>query len=147
MAHRKYLASVLVFLQFLCIGTLVLLNGILADNIAGIIIQGLAAILLSYAVISMKIDNLRISPIVKETAQLRIAGPYKIIRHPMYLSVLGYSLPLGLEKLTFINISTSLLLLLVLNIKLNFEENLLQERFPEYGEYKSTTWRILPFIY
>ena len=147
MKRRKYLASVLVFLQFSCIGIAILANGIMAQSWAGKVVQAMSAILLLYAVIAMKLENLRISPVVKENAEMRVSGPYRLIRHPMYVSVLGYTFPLTLHHFTLLNIVVSTLLLGVLLVKLNFEEKLLEEKFPGYTDYKSVTWRILPFIY
>jgi protein-S-isoprenylcysteine O-methyltransferase Ste14 len=41
-----------------------------------------------WSVFAMKIRNFNISPEVKTGGKMTSRGPYKIIRHPMYLSIL-----------------------------------------------------------
>ncbi|MFK7846517.1 MAG: isoprenylcysteine carboxylmethyltransferase family protein [Rhodothermales bacterium] len=107
-----------------------------------------AGILLGlYTLAFNKLGNFNIAPNLKTNAQLITTGPYQLIRHPMYLSVilflLGVSLLAGqlLAWAGFI-ISTGAMIQ-----KSLIEEKLLLERFPEYGQYRTKTKRILPFIF
>jgi len=74
-------------------------------------------------------------------------GPYRWIKHPLYLSeeivVLGVVL-LYLTPLTAI--------LLVLHIgvqicRIYYEEDLLRRNCPEYSSYEATRWRLIPYVW
>ena len=74
-------------------------------------------------------------------------GPYKVIRHPMYLALLITTLPLVISDFTYLRLVFWFILLVDLVIKMGYEENLLQEKFPEYIHYQKQTARLLPEIY
>jgi protein-S-isoprenylcysteine O-methyltransferase Ste14 len=71
-------------------------------------------------------------------------GIYAHIRHPMYTAVivmfLGYLLFFG----SLVNIPLWIGILVLYAVKAVKEEGVLAERFPEYEEYKSRTWRFFP---
>lgn len=100
-----------------------------------------------WAIFTMRIDNLRIYPDIKENAKLVTAGPYKLIRHPMYLAIFLTILPLAIEYFSWIRIIVSIILFVDLIFKLNYEEALLKENFVDYKTYKIKTFRLFPFIY
>jgi protein-S-isoprenylcysteine O-methyltransferase Ste14 len=114
--------------------------------IAGVIIL-FAIVLVAWAVISMLNSKLRISPIPAPDAILIISGPYKYIRHPMYTAVL-----LGTSGLLFIDFSWlrllfAIVLAIVLIIKLNWEEQMLNEKFIAYKDYRKHSEKIVPYLY
>lgn len=85
--------------------------------------------------------------IIAEARQLVTDGPYARIRHPLYVgeevAVLGATIQY---------ISPLALGLLALQIACQFyrmecEETVLEEAFPEYGAYKARTARLIPGIY
>ena len=71
----------------------------------------------------------------------------KLIRHPMYASVLLVALMLVINHLTLWRIGLWLILFIDLYFKLSYEEKLLLTKYPEYLKYKSNTKRLVPFIY
>ncbi len=81
--------------------------------------------------------------------RLKQTGLYSFIRHPSYLGLvlefLGYSLLINSwYPLFIINIP----ILLALHRRMNIEEELLISHFGDaYRQYKSKTWRLLPFLY
>ena len=76
------------------------------------------------------------------------SGPYRIVRHPMYLaaSVMYLAGPLALAS--YWAVLPALLLPLVLAMRLLDEERLLAEELPGYREYQAQTkYRIIPGIW
>jgi len=80
--------------------------------------------------------------------QLMTTGPFAVVRHPRYASLLlaklGFSLLLA-SVFAWIVLLTSILVFLR---RIRLEENYLREVFgPSYGSYKERTSRLLPGIY
>jgi protein-S-isoprenylcysteine O-methyltransferase Ste14 len=85
--------------------------------------------------------------IIPEARDLVTSGPYRVVRHPMYLAEIGVALGLGLQG--DVHIWSALILLPFVAIQLVrsfFEEQLLRSTFPEYEEYACVTGRVLPRI-
>ena len=111
------------------------------------ILEALAVALGMWAVLSVKPRHLRIVPEPGPAAPLVTAGPYRLIRHPMYTAVILGSLALVLNHPGPARWSVCGLLALVMVLKMNHEERLLLRHFPGYAEYRSRTWRLVPWIY
>ena len=140
-------SSILVTFQFGLLGTIVWYCGLPLHSNVFLVISGLSGILGLWSIAVMRLSNLRVRPEPKPDAALRISGPYRVIRHPMYLSVILLSVSFVIEKPDAIVISLFVLLFITLHTKLRYEEDLLQKKFPDYAEYTSGTWRLIPFIY
>ena len=65
------------------------------------------------------------------------SGIYRIIKHPMYYSIIIISLGLFFKNPSLYNLSLSLLLGLVLLLKIRQEEKYLINIFPDYLAYKN----------
>lgn len=80
-------------------------------------------------------------------APLVTAGPYAVLRHPMYLSqaliALGAPLSLGARWILVLTV----LDLAVLALRTAHEDDALARTFPEYARYAARTKRLLPYIY
>jgi len=75
-------------------------------------------------------------------------GPYAIVRHPMYtgFSIMGFGLALGLGSWWTLILATLSMLLLALRI--SFEEKMLTEQLEGYLEYKKKVkYKLIPKIY
>jgi protein-S-isoprenylcysteine O-methyltransferase Ste14 len=85
---------------------------------------------------------------IQEGHELVTTGPYRVIRHPSYLGVLGGILGWSLIFRSAIGVLVSLLLIPPLVARMNSEEALLASEFGEqYTEYRRRTWRLVPFVY
>lgn len=147
MDKKKLRASIYVLIQFITPAFIFFTGPFFSTNILLQIIQ-LAAILFGiWAIIIMRIPNLRITPIPKNHFTLITSGPYKYIRHPMYLALLTAFIPPVISNFTIFRFVCLLLLLFVLLLKINFEEKLLKNASLEYVEYKAKTKKLIPFIY
>ncbi len=85
--------------------------------------------------------------IMPEARRLVTAGPYRTIRHPLYLGE-----AVALAGLSLQYLSPAALLLLGLQFafqlqRMKNEERVLARMFPEYGAYTARTARLVPGLY
>lgn len=137
----------LVFVQFLSIGLILITGPIYSANIFLLIIELSGAMLGIWAILSMGIGKFNIIPDPKEGSHIVTRGPYRLIRHPMYLSLLLFTLPLVIADFSWWRGIFWLVLLIDLILKLNYEETLLEKKLDGYSEYKRNSYRLIPFIY
>ena len=99
-----------------------------------------------WAIVTMG-RHINISPKLKENAPLRTSGPYRFVRHPMYLALMIFCSAYVLNDFSIYGIALWLALLLILGIKVHYEERILRTRFPDYPAYAKKTKRIIPFVF
>ena len=138
---------ILVLIQFFCLGVIGLTGPLIAEHPFLFIIEVAGLGLGIWAVLAMRIGHFHIAPDPLSWSQLVQRGPYRLVRHPMYLALLITTLPLVISLPTPGRIGAWTLLLADLVLKINYEEGLLQDRFPEYRQYQENTARLLPGIY
>ena len=146
--ERSALKSItLVSLQFICLGILFLSGPLLADPIY-LLVPELAGLALGvWAVMAMGWGNLNIAPDPLQWSRLVALGPYRVIRHPMYLALLLVSLPVVVDSFSLFRFGVWLVLLGTLIYKMGYEESMLLAKFPLYGEYRQRTSRLIPGLY
>jgi protein-S-isoprenylcysteine O-methyltransferase Ste14 len=74
-------------------------------------------------------------------------GPYRFIRHPIYT---GIVLIVTASLASHLSWSASLAASLVFGgtlLRIYCEETLVVQRYPEYREYQTKTWRMIPFLF
>ncbi|MHB1048957.1 MAG: methyltransferase family protein [Bacteroidota bacterium] len=140
-------SSIFVTMQFGLLGAIVWHCGLPLHSNVFLVVSGLSGILGLWSIAVMRLSNLRVRPEPKPDAALRISGPYRVIRHPMYLSVILLAVSFVIEKPDAIAFILLFLLFITLHSKLRYEEDLLLKKFPNYAAYISVTWRLIPFIY
>ena len=146
MKQHKFLAFTLVALQFACLIYLFITTPARFST-GGFVLLVVAAGLLLWSVASMGRSKLRVLPDPAKDATLVVRGPYRVIRHPMYTSLILGSIALVTIRPSPPRISTLLILIVVLLIKLNLEERMLIRKFPEYSSYQKKTYRLIPLIF
>ena len=135
-----------VVVKFLCIVMLFVNYGFIAE-LPFLIIQIMAIGLGLWALIQFKWSDLSIFPEPKEKLELITTGPYHLIRNPMYSSLLLYFLAFLIQDFNLIGLNFYILLTICLLLKLNYEEILLQHKFPLFNQYRGRTKKLIPFIY
>jgi protein-S-isoprenylcysteine O-methyltransferase Ste14 len=85
--------------------------------------------------------------LVAEARKLVTGGPYRLVRHPLYL---GEEVAIAGVSLQHISIFTAVLFAVQIAFQLyrmSCEEKILAAAFPEYDGYAKRTFRILPWVY
>jgi len=141
-------SKILVFLQFFIIFLMILpLSSSVIHPYIGLTVFGFGGFIGLLAISTHKRGNFNIRPDVKENCELVTHGIYAYIRHPMYLSVLLMMLGVSLVYFTYYEFILYAFLVIILLIKLFYEEGLWQYHSAEYVEYKKDTKRLIPFIF
>jgi protein-S-isoprenylcysteine O-methyltransferase Ste14 len=147
MTADKIKARILVFIQLGCIIFILASGSPVAYQTLLLLLQIAGMAIGIWAVAAMGVGNINISPLVKEGAVLVRRGPYRLIRHPMYLAVLLVIWPLIIDRFSLPRVTAGFVLTTNLIIKMLYEERLLKKQFVEYEAYMKTTKRLIPAIF
>jgi protein-S-isoprenylcysteine O-methyltransferase Ste14 len=91
--------------------------------------------------------NVTKTVVTKQEHRLVMHGPYRWIRHPLYLAGAAFFVALGLMSASWYFFAVLLLGVLPLTLRTRMEEAALIERFgDEYREYMKCTGSLLPRI-
>ncbi|WP_205370645.1 isoprenylcysteine carboxylmethyltransferase family protein [Thermoleptolyngbya sp. PKUAC-SCTB121] len=86
-------------------------------------------------------------PYPREDGQLVQTGVYRIVRHPIYSGVIFAVLAIALYRLSGTHLLAALVFFIFFNAKAAKEEAWLQEKYPDYVEYKTRVKRLIPWLY
>lgn len=117
------------------------------NNTASILLFLSGLITAIWAALVMRLSRISVFPDIKAGSNLVKTGPYKYIRHPMYLAVILVCTSFLLNDFSLIRLIVLALLIFELNVKIGYEEGLLKETFKDYDYYIKTSKRLVPFIY
>ncbi len=132
--------------QFVCVAVLLFPGGTWTASAAACVLIGAATAIGAWALLANRPGNFNIRPDPKHGGQLVSHGPYRHVRHPMYLAVLlgCAGVAAGFGDLWRWGVLVALAL--VLHFKAAFEERALALRFPEYADYARRTAALIPFL-
>lgn len=147
MNTNKFKSYLLVAVQLTCIAIIAFTGPFFPKNIFLLSIGILGALLGLWAIIVMKLGRFNITPEIHQNSRMVTRGPYKYIRHPMYVSVLLITLAWVLNYFTLIRFGIWIVLLIDLLLKIIFEERLLAEHYEKYQDYRKRTKKLIPRIF
>lgn len=109
----------------------------------------LAGIVLRLVIISTLGQFFTVDVTIRQHHQLKTDGFYKYVRHPSYsaslLSFIGFGISLN-NWISFTIVTISVVAAFLYRIKVE-EEVLAQEFGADYANYKSSTKKIIPFVF
>ena len=114
-------------------------------GIVGVAVIALGAIILVTSFVRLG-KSLTANPVPKDDGVLVTSGLYGRVRHPIYFGLLVLCLGVVLDAGWWPQIVIALMLYFLLNIKAQFEEDLLRQKYPEYKAYALKTPRFFPRI-
>jgi protein-S-isoprenylcysteine O-methyltransferase Ste14 len=85
--------------------------------------------------------------IIPQARRVVQAGPYRLIKHPLYLSEEIAVLGTVLQVFSIAGWAVFIAHLAIQIRRILYEEKLLRETLPEYGAYAASRWRLLPYIW
>jgi len=118
----------------------------LAIRYTGLAIAIVGILVIISAMITLN-TNLTPFPSPKSNSQLVTAGLYKYIRHPIYTGIILLTGGYGTYSENTLRLLVTAALLILFRYKAKYEEGLLKKKFPEYGQYSSSTKMFFPGIY
>jgi protein-S-isoprenylcysteine O-methyltransferase Ste14 len=125
----------------------VALRGPEAGVSTGMLIVGESVALLSCAFLLASVLALGTCfGVLPEARGLVTRGPYRLVRHPVYLGELGVCAGLVIGSPTTWNLSAAVVLLAGQLVRMRLEERALEREFPEYAAYAAHTPRLLPSL-
>lgn len=86
-------------------------------------------------------------PHPRDGAQLIQSGAYRLARHPIYGGLVLAAAGWGLLLASPLVLLLSAVLLGFFDLKSRREERWLEERYPDYPDYRSHTRRMVPWVY
>ena len=107
-----------------------------------------ACVLIGMVMMLVTIRHLgRSFSLVPQARNVVQTGPYRWIKHPLYLAEEIALLGVVLRSLTPLTV-----ILLVLHIgvqicRIHYEEDLLRRNCPEYSSYEASRWRVIPYVW
>jgi len=137
----------LVAVQFGCLLALALTGPVIARTPLFLALEVAALALAIWAILTMRIRRVNVTPEVRSGSHLVRHGPYRWVRHPMYASILLGTLALVLETPEPARWLLYAVLTIDLLVKLQYEEQLLSAAFPAYTAYREVSKRLIPFVY
>lgn len=137
----------LVFIQLSCLIFIAVSAPVFAKGMNGMLIESAGIFLAVVAIFTMKPGNFNITPRIKPNGVLVTSGPYRLIRHPMYLAQIIVVIPLVVDYFSWYRLAAILLLIVDLLVKIVYEEKRLLNHFSAYQEYAQKTKKLIPGLY
>jgi len=133
---------------FIVIGAIVLLaatDGLFSSSAVVIAAQLIAVGINIWARRSFPTNTFRIDATPSAETVIR-RGPYRLIRHPMYSSVLLFIWAGILSHLSLWTVAIGIVATIVSVLRIVFEERFLLERYPDYLDYAKKTKAVIPYL-
>ena len=145
--YYRYLPYLFVIFQLGALAFIVFTGPLFSISISGLAVEFFGIALAAWAVVIMR-SNANVTPVPKKSGVLVTWGPYKYIRHPMYIAQIIAVIPLVIDHPSPWRSGALLILIITLLFKLHYEEKRLVDHFGEsYNNYQKQSKKLLPFIF
>jgi len=134
-------------LQFVLLGLIFITPPLFPDSYFSLSLLLVSVLIGLWALWAFRYTRINIFPYLPKGAKLIQAGPYRYVRHPMYTAVLLFSLSYVVQEPNWLYVVYFLSLLIVIILKIRFEERKLKEHFHHYQLVFFKTYRLVPCIY
>lgn len=91
--------------------------------------------------------NLTPYPKPIDDGQLVTAGPYSLVRHPIYTGLILATLGWALLRASVLGLALAAVLLLFFDLKSRREEEWLRAQYKDYAAYQGRVRKLIPWIY
>ena len=132
-------------LFFIGVVSLVFQRSVLANTLATQVVQVMAVLLMLWGRLTLGRRGFHASAEATDGGIIN-KGPYRYLRHPMYVSLLYFFWAGLFCHLSIINFGLTLIVTLGLFIRMWAEEHLVTQKYPEYKIYAKKAKIIIPFI-
>lgn len=107
-----------------------------------------ACVLIGMIMMLVTIRHLgRAFSLVPQARSIVQTGPYRRIKHPLYLSEEIVVLGVVLQHLSLVTVIVLVLHIGVQVCRILYEEDLLRRNCPEYSSYEALRWRLVPYVW
>ena len=107
-----------------------------------------ACVLIGMIMVLVTIRHLgRSFSLVPQARSVVQTGPYRWIKHPLYLAEEIAILGVVLQYLTPVTVIILVLHIGVQVCRILYEEDLLRRNCPEYSSYEASRWRLIPYVW
>jgi protein-S-isoprenylcysteine O-methyltransferase Ste14 len=129
------------------VGAVVLLRRPGASADTGLVLSGelIAVVACAWLLVSVLALG-RCFGVLPEVRGLVTEGPYRFVRHPVYLGELGACAGLVVAAPSLWNLGVAAVFVGAQAVRMRLEELALAEEFPEYAGYAAETPRIVPLL-
>src|SRR5512143_1092543 len=119
-----------------------------ALDVIGLLLTVIGYLLMAWALICLGRRYQLGGNAPRQTDQLTIVGPYKLVRHPMYSAVLYISLGLACLLQSWAFLAVFVIYLVLLSGLIPVEEEGLQQAYGEpYRTYRHRVKKLIPLVY
>jgi protein-S-isoprenylcysteine O-methyltransferase Ste14 len=120
---------------------------LLLDAIGWIALLGGVALIIWSTTLLQANRALSATPRPLAGSSLVETGPYRLVRHPIYLGLIVAGIGAAASRTSLVSLAATVALAIVLDLKRRREEAWLVEQFPEYAGYRQRTKALIPFVY
>lgn len=119
-----------------------------ATDRASLNLLSTACVLIGIIMMLVTIRHLgRAFSLVPQARSVVQTGPYRRIKHPLYLSEELVVLGVVLQHLSPVTLIVLVLHIGVQICRILYEEDLLRRTCPEYSSYEASRWRLVPYVW
>ncbi len=133
-------------ITFLVSDFLLLSGPLLAQSLVHLLMQVLGMLIIIWAVLAKNANKAKDAHNLPSDYFFVTAGPYEIVRHPIYLGYLFFMIGSVEDTFTFLRVIAFVVLVGMIVVKIVREEHRMIREVKEYQTYRMKTKAIIPFF-